>query len=521
MAGEDGCAAASAASVTVPGHLLFIDDADASVEWGWSEGPLFEARSGAKDDFLDVATHVLRRQFPEFSAASPLASWQRCLPLVIAIAIAGFVGFAPELGQHIAAIVLALPFFMIVLIRVAALWHLTTLGAPTPATLLSHDYRAPDVDLPCYTILVPLYREQAVVPALIAGLSRLDYSIDRLEILLLTEHDDPVTRSAILRSGLQSHMRIVTVPEGDPKTKPRALNYGLQLARGDLIAIFDAEDIPDPQQLRCAASAFAIGGDDLACVQARLNIYNPCASAFTRQFAIEYAALFEAILPALDRLGLPLPLGGTSNHFRRSHLVAVGAWDPFNVTEDADLGFRLARRGYKVGMVDTTTWEEAPVTGHAWLGQRTRWLKGWMQTYLVHMREPAQLWSDLGAWRFWGLQMTLGGMVLSALVHPWVYVIVAANLWSGASPLPEASHLWWLCLFNLIAGYGAGLGLAALAVKRRGGRLPMRSVAWLPFYWIAISFAAYRAIFDLIRRPYYWEKTPHGLSSVTTGCSAT
>ena len=521
MAGEDGCAAASAASVVVPGLLLFVDAADASVEWGRSDVPSFEADPGDQDDFLDVATHALRRQFPEFSAASPLASWQRWSPLLIVMTAAGFVGFAPELGQHIAAIVLALPFFMIVLIRVAALWHLMTLGTPTAATLLSLVSRAPDADLPRYTILVPLYREHAVVPALIAGLSRLDYPIDRLEILLLTEHDDPETRTALFRSGLKSNMRVVTVPEGHPKTKPRALNYGLQLARCDLIAIFDAEDIPDPQQLRCAASAFAIGADDLACVQARLNIYNPSESAFTRQFAIEYAALFEAVLPALDRLGLPLPLGGTSNHFRRSHLVAVGAWDPFNVTEDADLGFRLARRGYKVGMVDTTTWEEAPVTGRAWLGQRTRWLKGWMQTYLVHMREPARLWSELGAWRFWGLQMTLGGLVLSALVHPWVYVIFAANLWSGASPLPEASHLWWLCLFNLIAGYGAGLCLAALAVQRQGKRLPMRSVAWLPLYWIAISFAAYRAIFDLIRRPYYWEKTPHGLSGVTTGCSAT
>lgn len=521
MAGEDGCAAASAASSAFSGNLSFIDDASASGKWDFSDVPLVKAPRFDCDEYLDVATHALWRRHPEFSAASPIASWQRRLPLVIAIATAGFVGFASILGQHIAAIVLALPFFMIVLIRVAALWHLMTLGAPKSANSLSQIYLDTDADLPRYSILVPLYREVAVVPALIAGLSRLDYPIDRLEIILLTEHDDPETRTALERSGLKAHMRVVTVPDGHPKTKPRALNYGLQLAHGDLIAIFDAEDIPEPQQLRCAASAFAMADDRLACVQARLKIFNPGDSVFTRQFAIEYAALFEAILPALDRLGLPLPLGGTSNHFRRSHLVAVGAWDPFNVTEDADLGFRLARHGYKVAMVNSTTWEEAPVTGRAWLGQRTRWLKGWMQTYLVHMRDPGRLWSDLGAWRFWGLQMTLGGMVLSALVHPWVYVMLVFNLASGGPSLPETSHLWWLCLFNLIAGYGAGLSLAALAVKRHGGRLLIRSVAWLPLYWIAISFAAYRAVFDFIRRPYYWEKTPHGLSGVTSSCRAT
>jgi cellulose synthase/poly-beta-1,6-N-acetylglucosamine synthase-like glycosyltransferase len=520
MAGEDGCAAASVAGSTLSGNLHFIDEALAQRGWCHSEAALFEARRGDEEELLHGATHALRRDFPEYSAASPLVPWQRRLPFVIALATAGFVGFAPELGQHVAAILLALPFFMIVLIRVAALWHLTTLAAPHSSRSINKHQIATDDALPFYSILVPLYREVAVVPNLIAGLSRLDYPRDRLEIILLTEQDDPSTRIALERSGLRVNMRVVTVPVGQPKTKPRALNYGLQLARGELIAIFDAEDIPEPQQLRCAVSAFAMGDDQLACVQARLNIYNPGQSALTRQFAIEYAALFEAILPALDRLDLPLPLGGTSNHFRRSHLIAVGAWDPFNVTEDADLGFRLARHGYKIAMVDTTTWEEAPLTARAWLGQRTRWLKGWMQTYLVHMRDPSRLWSDLGAWRFWGLQMTLGGMVLSALVHPWVYVILVINLASGGPLLPEASHLWWLCVFNLFAGYVAGLGLAALAVKRRGGRLLMRSVAWLPLYWIAISFAAYRAVFDFILRPYYWEKTPHGLSGVTTSCRA-
>ncbi len=186
--------------------------------------------------------------------------------------------------------------------------------------------------------------------------------------MFLIEEDDEETHTALAKAMLQPHMRIVIVPTGFPRTKPRALTYGLQAAAGDLIAIFDAEDIPERAQLRKAAAAFSAADETLACVQARLGAYNPRESWISRQFTVEYAALFEAILPTLERIGFPIPLGGTSNHFRRDCLIDVGAWDPYNLTEDADLGLRLARRGYRVSMLDATTWERGAgfLVGLAW-----------------------------------------------------------------------------------------------------------------------------------------------------------
>lgn len=234
----------------------------------------------------------------------------------------------------------------------------------------------------------------------------------------------------------------------------------------------------------------------------------------TRQFTLEYAILFEAILPAMQRLGLPILLGGTSNHFRRQSLLDVGAWDAFNVTEDADLGVRLAREGKQVAMLDCDTWEEAPGTLRVWLGQRTRWLKGWMQTYLVHMRHPGQLLADIGAWRFLGLQVILGGMILSALVHPWFYAAALAKFAIGQPVLPVDSGLWALCCFNLAAGYVVGIVLGLISAWRSQGRVPLFSAVFVPVYWLAISAASYRALIEFLVRPFHWEKTPHAARPV-------
>ena len=215
------------------------------------------------------------------------------------------------------------------------------------------------------------------------------------------------------------------------------------------------------------------------------------------------------------RLGLPIMLGGTSNHFRRSALVAAGAWDAFNVTEDADLGVRLARLGLSCEMLDSDTWEEAPRTARAWMGQRTRWLKGWMQTYLVHMRSPRQLLSDLGAWRFFGLQVMLAGTILSALIHPWFYTAALLCLFTGAEFIPGGGVLGLMCWFNFVAGHVIGVLLGFLSAWRSDGRIPLSAAIDLPVYWLAISAASYRAIWDLYKRPFYWEKTAHSARRVT------
>ncbi len=467
--------------------------------------PLFQRDIGQ----LDRAVNDLRRRAPDFSAASPLLPWQRIVLLLMLSALTAGLFVLEDFGLVLWSLTIAVPFLMTSVLRLAALWS-ATWRTPEPLHPGWLDRRYDD-RLPTFSVLVPLYREVAVVPALIRAMSRLDYPRDRLEILFITEADDVATRRALLGGGLLANMRVVTVPRGRPKTKPRALNYALQDARGTLVAVFDAEDHPDPDQLRLAALAFVRGGPRLACVQARLSVSNPDDSFLSRQFALEYAALFRGLLPALDHFRLPILLGGTSNHFRRDVLLKCGGWDPFNVTEDADLGIRLARLGYEVSIIDSETMEEAPVSWRIWLGQRTRWIKGWMQTYLVHMRRPSRLWRDLGAWRFLGLQVTISAMLISMLAHPWIYVLAALHGVLGKRVLPENDVLLWLFGTNLIAGYSSA-ALLIVATTAGSSRLSGRlsSIVLVPIYWLAISFAAYRAILDLAWRPFFWEKTMHG-----------
>jgi glycosyltransferase XagB len=461
-------------------------------------------------DWLDYAVGNLRKSRPELSAGSPMPAMQRAALFVAAAVSVMLAMFAWTGVGGIFPAVFTLPFTLVILLRAAAIWQLCERPSkrqPIIPCLSDHD-------LPHYSVLVPLYRESAVAPALVQTLSQLDYPSGKLEILFITEAADDETRSALVHAGLWSHMRTITVPAGLPQTKPRAMNFAMHAAKGELIAVYDAEDVPMPRQLRDAAEFFAVSDPDLVCLQARLSIHNADRGFLTRQFALEYAVLFEALLPVLQRLGLPLLLGGTSNHFRRAALVDVGGWDPFNVTEDADLGVRVTRFGMRTAMLDSDTWEEAPTTLKDWKGQRTRWLKGWMQTYLVHMRQPRRLWQDLGAWRFAGLQVTLGGMILSALVHPFFYLSAAYQICAGQPVLP-AGGIWALCWFNLGAGYAAGIVLGLIAARRSHGIVPVVSAILVPVYWLIISYASYRALLDLYVRPFHWEKTPHSARPVT------
>jgi len=280
-----------------------------------------------------------------------------------------------------------------------------------------------------------------------------------------------------------------------------------------MIAVFDAEDIPSRDQLRIAAAAFADRKELYACYQARLGIYNPRQSWLSRQFTVEYATLFHAFLPALAQVGVPIPLSGTSNHFPR-HWLERSAWDPFNVTEDADLGIRLARRGGRIGLLDTDTYEEAPVTFGAWLPQRTRWIKGWMQTYLVHTRQPLRLLRELGLWRTLTFHVLFGGFLLSVMAYPWLFVLLGMEL---ARPEPfamnEASTVYRAFLIaafiDLAVGVGAALLITLIGLTRAGLLALSPNILVAPVYWLAISLAGYRALIQLIFRPHIWEKTTH------------
>ncbi len=471
----------------------------------WDRGEDGSSADEAAD--LDHAVNALRRTRPDLSAGTPTWRWQKWA-LLLAFLVFGLAGVLdPEHAIFVLAAVLVFPFFCVVALRAAALWFTAFPSASQAAATVTND-----AELPRYTVLVPLYDEAEIAAELVDALSAIDYPADKLQILLILEELDTRTRQAVAATHLPAQMSVVIVPDGSPRTKPRALNYALRRATGDLVVIYDAEDVPEPDQLRRAASLL-MANPKLGCVQARLNVLNDGETWLTRQFAIEYTALFDCILPAIEKLTLPVPLGGTSNHFSRTVLEAVGGWDPFNVTEDADLGIRLARMGWMVQVVPSTTWEEAPATFKSWRNQRTRWLKGWMQTYLVHMRKPREAARDLGWLRFFGLQVLMGGLILSALVHPWFYIVAAIE--AGYGPLRSLDHqglsdtVRVLGFVNLILGYAIGVALGWVAVAGRG----RHRLAWwallMPAYWLLISFAAYRALYQLATTPYSWEKTQH------------
>ena len=373
-------------------------------------------------------------------------------------------------------------------------------------------------DLPVFTVLVPMFREAAMLPRLAQAMRNLDYPLGKLDIKIVLEAEDAETIEAARSLGLEGVFEIIIVPRSVPQTKPKACNFALRFARGEYLVIYDAEDRPEPDQLRKVVASFRRSPPNTACLQCRLSYYNVAENWLTRMFTLDYALWFDQVLPGLERLGMPIPLGGTSNHFRLDVLRELHAWDPFNVTEDADLGIRIGQKGYRVGIVDSTTYEEASCRPGQWLGQRSRWIKGYMQTLLVHSRRPLHLVRSVGLLGSIGFLFFIGGTVLTGLLNPlfWVvYLIWLALAAASFDPIfPES--LLFLCLFNLLAGNGAFTYLIILAPIRRGWLHLIPFSFTLFAYWVLISIAAYRALWQLVRDPFYWEKTQHGLSRHVT-----
>jgi glycosyltransferase XagB len=457
---------------------------------------------------LHEAVHGLRSRTPELSAATGLWAWQRRALAGLLMALCVGVVLAPETTLIALLAIMAVPFLCVVVLRTVALWQLThPLPKPSRAPAL------PDVLLPLYTVLVPLFRETGVVPELLASLRALDYPPDRLEVMFAVEQVDEETQVALAAAALDPHMQILVVPEGEPRTKPRAIQYALQFAQGDYVVVFDAEDEPEPDQLRRALAALRAGGDRIGCLQAQLNIYNSGASWFTRQFTIEYTALFDCILPALERLQLPVPLGGTSNHFPRAVLDAIRGWDPYNVTEDADLGLRFARLGLTTTMLESTTGEEANSQVVNWLRQRSRWSKGYMQTVLVHTRRPWRLLRELGVKGTTVFLLTIGGAFVTALLAPVFWILLL--LWGFFQPEWIAAlfpgPVYYAASVSLVAGNFALVFLSLGAAVSRGHDDLAPHALLIPCYWALMSAAAYLALIELFVRPYHWHKTEHGL----------
>lgn len=459
----------------------------------------------AKPRLKDAARDGLFAREPRFSARLVANGWQGAMLGGIAVGLPVAFALSPSLTLLVLHFCATFFFLQCVAIRLAAAFARVRRPRVTAAGV-------DPAKLPVYSILVALRDEAEVLPDLLSALGRISWPRARLEVKFICEDDDRGTIDALRALGLRPWAEIVEVPRGMPATKPNALTYALPLTRGEFIAIYDAEDRPHPLQLCEAWKRFSEEDESLACLQAPLDIGNGAAGIMPRMFALEYAALFRRFLPYLASRGLFLPLGGTSNHFRRAALEGVGAWDPYNVTEDADLGVRLARYGYRTGVIFSPTVEDAPERPVVWLRQRTRWLKGWMQTWLVHMRNPVELASELGFRSFIAVQILLAGLLLSSLFHPILLatgVGLAAKAVAAGGLTPPQFFLFAVDAFNLVLGYGAFLLLGWRASPPGARRGFWKVVLFTPVYWMMMSVAAWRAAVHLYTRPHHWEKTPH------------
>ena len=366
--------------------------------------------------------------------------------------------------------------------------------------------------LPSVSIMVPLYKEREIAGALVQRLQRLTYPKALLDVVLVLEEKDGVTRAALEKADLPSWMRTLEVPAlGDLTTKPRAMNYALDFCRGEIVGVWDAEDAPAPDQLETVAHHFAQAPEDVVCLQGALDFYNPRTNWRARCFTIEYSGWFRVILPGIARLGLVVPLGGTTFFFRRDKLIELGGWDAHNVTEDADLGLRLTRAGYRTQIVDTTTYEEANFRAWPWIKQRSRWLKGFMVTYLVHMRSPTRLLRDLGAWRFFGVQAFFLGTVGQFLLAPVLWVFWLASVgWPHPFQGVIAPEILRGCVYLFLTAEAANITVGTLGVVAGGRRFLILWVPTMALYYPLGVIAAYKALWELAANPFFWDKTQHG-----------
>jgi cellulose synthase/poly-beta-1,6-N-acetylglucosamine synthase-like glycosyltransferase len=461
--------------------------------------------------YADISTQFLMENFPEQSAHVVISATQKAFFILLALTIVVCAVIWPT-GTAIGVTAVCSFIYFFVSVYKFRL-TLRALGTHLETDVTDEEIAALDErTLPVYTILVPLYKEAGIVPRLVRDINALDYPRTRLDVKLLCEEDDLETIDKIKELALPPHFHLVIVPDSQPKTKPKACNYGLQLATGTFCVIFDAEDRPDPDQLKKALLAFDHVNDNVVCVQGKLNHFNQDQNLLTSWFANEYSMHFELVLPAMGASESPIPLGGTSNHFKTHILRELGAWDPFNVTEDADLGIRLHREGYRTAMIDSTTLEEANSNVGNWIRQRSRWNKGYYQTWLVHMRHPVQLLRQTGIKGFLSFNLTMGSAFV-LLLNPifWalttIYVITQWGFIEDIYP----SLIFYAASLLLFVGNFIFIYLNVAGSLQRGEFGLTRTAMLSPLYWGLMSWAAWKGFIQLFTNPFYWEKTEHGL----------
>ena len=496
--------------------------------------------SGGHDD--PTVREFLARQGGR-SAAVTLTGWQWLKYQALLAAAAVF--YAYDWKVFLAAVLFASTAFYAVVAGYKLLTLLLSMALNPALRVAPEELSAlEDGALPVYTVLLPLYHEPQVAKKLMRAMTALDYPADRLDIKLLLEEDDQDTRRQAEEAGLPPGVEVIVVPHSLPKTKPKACNHGLLRARGEYIVIYDAEDRPEPDQLKKAVCAFRRLPGKYACLQAKLNYYNPRQNWLTGFFTLEYTAWFDLFLPGLVALGVPIPLGGTSNHFRAGALRASGGWDPFNLTEDCDLGIRLHEMGLRTRVLESTTWEEANARLGNWLRQRSRWVKGYFQTHFAHTRHNRQALGRLGPVGFASFLLTVGGLSLSLLLNPifWTMGLAFLGLWAGSSlgltpdpwrlrysdtvgdlpgaPLTFWSRLSWGFWYAAVALAWANAAFvltSVFAAIRRKCWFLLPHALFSPFYWALISVAAWKGFLQLFTRPFHWEKTRHGLDAGASG----
>lgn len=452
-------------------------------------------------------SHAAETKVPEHQSSriwnAPLAL-KRGLTFVIFL-LTGLVAFPTVMISILCALTVIVLILSTALKATAAYKCLSTQKHDVPPN-------AVPARLPTISLLIPLFRETEIAQHLLARIREIDYPMELLDVCLVTESDDLTTRDALGKTVLPTWMRPVVVPQGTLRTKPRALNFALDFARGSIIGVYDAEDAPAPDQLRIVAAHFANRGPEVACLQGVLDYYNDSANWLTRCFTIEYASWFRVVLPGLEKLGLVVPLGGTTLFFRREILEELGGWDAHNVTEDADLGVRLARAGYRTELIPTVTQEEANGRFWPWIKQRSRWLKGYAITYAVHMRDPRQLWADLGARRFWGVQLLFAGTLSQFVLAPvlWSFWVIPFGV---THPLLQVLPPYWF--WGLAAVFFAteliNLAVAAIALRAAKKTWLIKWALTLQVYFPLAAVAAYKGLSELAWKPYYWDKTTHGV----------
>jgi cellulose synthase/poly-beta-1,6-N-acetylglucosamine synthase-like glycosyltransferase len=495
------------------------------------------------------------------TAARLLSSGQKvaaAVSFLLAVAVAA--AFGPYVLLEV-AVAFGIAFYIVFVGFKCIVWYAAAKSADPQYDLPADD----DPDLPRYTILVPLHREANVLGELVRALSGLRYPAEKLQILLLLEKDDLETQAAAAAMDLPGCFEVLTAPDAGPRTKPKACNYGYAHATGEIVTIFDAEDRPEPDQLLKAVAGFRAAladGSRTGCLQARLVFWNPRGSWISSFYWAEYVTHFRWVLAGMAKLGLIPPLGGTSNHFTMNALEAVskangrweftdddgnpvtmrGPWDPYNVTEDADLAFRLAMAGYEIGMLNAVTYEEAPDRARVAKNQRSRWLQGFAQTGIVHSRHPLQSMRAAGPLRYLSFVLFMLGTPASLLLNPlmWattiLYVIArldgltaVSTFIDGLFPAPVFYAGAVVFVFGngilfcqkLItplrqqqqsetAAVGTDLPLANYLHQQEYG-LTFR-LLFTPLWWAFTSISAYRALRKLLIRSQRssWDKTPHG-----------